>query len=57
MGDFSVDQRSYQNACKLLLILEEGNHSARLVGGCVRDRIMGLVPQDYDIATRDYKDL
>jgi poly(A) polymerase len=26
-------------------------HSAYLVGGCVRDLLLGLVPQDYDIAT------
>ena len=31
--------------------LRERGHSAYFVGGCVRDLLLGLVPQDYDIAT------
>lgn len=31
--------------------LERAGHRALLAGGCVRDRILGRVPQDYDIAT------
>ena len=31
--------------------LRESGHSAYLVGGCVRDLLLGLAPQDYDIAT------
>ena len=36
---------------KTLLTLETAGYEARLVGGCVRDALLGLVPQDYDICT------
>lgn len=35
----------------VLLRLEAAGFEAWLVGGCVRDRLMGLVPHDYDITT------
>src|SRR5205807_8438599 len=31
--------------------LRERKHSAYLVGGCVRDLLLGASPQDYDVAT------
>ena len=31
--------------------LEESGFSAHLVGGCVRDAVMGITPHDYDITT------
>ena len=31
--------------------LEAAGYEAYIVGGCVRDRIMGRVPKDYDITT------
>lgn len=31
--------------------MEDNGHEAFLVGGCVRDAMMGLVPKDYDICT------
>ncbi|HWE53011.1 MAG TPA: CCA tRNA nucleotidyltransferase [Bryobacteraceae bacterium] len=31
--------------------LREAGHAAYLVGGCVRDLLMGEVPMDYDVAT------
>jgi poly(A) polymerase len=31
--------------------LRKKGHEAYFVGGCVRDRVMKIVPQDYDIAT------
>lgn len=34
-----------------LLRLEEAGFEAWLVGGCVRDRLMGKTPHDYDITT------
>ncbi len=46
----SPDQ-GYEIARKALGILKEAGHEARLAGGCVRDRLLGLVPKDYDIAT------
>lgn len=35
----------------ILEILKEHNHQAFIVGGCVRDSIMGRTPGDWDIAT------
>ncbi len=40
-----------QNVMRILNILDENGHSAYLVGGCVRDSIMGKEPHDYDITT------
>ena len=31
--------------------LEKNNHNAYLVGGCVRDLIIGVDPKDWDVAT------
>jgi poly(A) polymerase len=31
--------------------LREAGHEALWAGGCVRDELLGLVPQDYDVAT------
>lgn len=39
------------NIQKVLDILHENNFEAYLVGGCVRDFLMGNVPKDYDITT------
>jgi len=38
-------------AVKILERLEEGGFSAYVVGGAVRDLLMGMHPHDYDIAT------
>lgn len=35
----------------ILQRLEQANYQAWLVGGCVRDGLMGLVPNDWDICT------
>lgn len=35
----------------LMEALERGGYEAYLVGGCVRDRQMGIAPHDYDITT------
>ena len=35
----------------ILTILEDAHHPAYLVGGAVRDTLMGIVPHDLDIAT------
>gem|GEM_PF-452695 len=42
---------AFDFACSLLLTLETAGFEARLVGGCVRDRLLGLEPKDYDITT------
>jgi len=31
--------------------LRAAGHQAYLAGGCVRDRLLGREPQDYDVAT------
>lgn len=36
---------------KILEILENGGYSAYIVGGCVRDVLMGKAPHDYDVCT------
>ena len=39
------------NAEKILHILEENGYEAYVVGGCVRDSILGRMPDDWDITT------
>jgi tRNA nucleotidyltransferase (CCA-adding enzyme) len=36
---------------EIIAILESNGHEAYLVGGCVRDALMGKTPKDYDICT------
>ena len=36
---------------KVLRLLKDGGHEGFLVGGCVRDSLMGKEPHDYDITT------
>lgn len=36
---------------EILHALREGGYQAYLVGGCVRDRLLGFTPGDYDICT------
>ena len=40
-----------QDAVWILNKLNEGGHEAYIVGGCVRDSILGRMPQDWDITT------
>lgn len=40
-----------QNALKVLRRLHEHDHAAYLVGGGVRDVLVGLTPKDFDVAT------
>ncbi|MBC7660086.1 MAG: CCA tRNA nucleotidyltransferase [Chitinophagaceae bacterium] len=42
---------NYQNARKIIDILEASGFEARMAGGCVRDRLLGITPKDYDVAT------
>lgn len=41
-----------ENALKVVLRLKEAGFEAYLVGGCVRDGMLGLTPKDFDVATR-----
>ena len=40
-----------QNALRVLYKLRDGGYQAFLVGGCVRDLLIGLEPKDFDVAT------
>lgn len=39
------------SAIQIVRRLREAGHDALFAGGCVRDRLLGQVPKDYDIAT------
>ncbi|HEY1088363.1 MAG TPA: poly(A) polymerase, partial [Archangium sp.] len=39
------------DAVRVLLRLRQHGYEAYLVGGCVRDLLIGLEPKDFDIAT------
>ena len=45
------DDDVYTAACAALATIEQAGGEARLAGGCVRDRLRGVAPKDYDIAT------
>ncbi len=38
-------------ALETIRVLQSRGHKALLVGGCVRDRLLGIEPQDYDVGT------
>ncbi len=40
-----------ENAASIVRALREAGHVAYFAGGCVRDELLGLTPQDYDVAT------
>ena len=39
-------------ACRLLDRLQQAGYDAYIVGGCVRDSLLGRIPDDWDICTR-----
>ncbi|MFC6670726.1 polynucleotide adenylyltransferase PcnB [Marinobacterium aestuariivivens] len=40
-----------ENALKVVHRLNDDGHEAYLVGGCIRDLLLGLRPKDFDVAT------
>jgi poly(A) polymerase len=42
---------NYLAALRIAQTLREHGHQAYFAGGCVRDLLLGLTPQDYDVAT------
>jgi len=46
-----VDDIVFQRALAVLKILRNNGHEAYLVGGCVRDILMAIKPEEYDIST------
>lgn len=52
-----MDQKQVpQNALAVMKRLEEAGYEAYLVGGCVRDLLLGRVPHDFDITTNALPD-
>ncbi len=47
----SESSRIEATARKVVARLQESGHEALYAGGCVRDRLRGVVPHDYDVAT------
>ena len=41
----------YNDAIDLLQALAQGGYESRLAGGCVRDRLLGIEPGDFDVAS------
>jgi poly(A) polymerase len=51
-SDHSISRNHIsQNALRVLYRLREGGFQAFLVGGCVRDLLLGLEPKDFDVVT------
>ena len=49
--DSTVNTTVRKNALKIIQKLRESGFEAYIVGGAVRDMILGIEPEDYDIAT------
>ncbi len=49
-----MSEENRQAAMKVIEILHEAGFQGLWAGGCVRDMLMGVEPQDYDIATDAY---
>ncbi len=49
--DESLSSARASLATALITALRAHRHKAYLVGGCVRDRLLGITPKDFDIAT------
>ncbi|MGD9108965.1 MAG: polynucleotide adenylyltransferase PcnB [Gammaproteobacteria bacterium] len=45
------EEQISQNALKVLRVLHNAGFDAYLVGGCVRDLLLGRMPKDFDIVT------
>src|SRR5258708_18145075 len=45
-----IDEKE-NSAMTIIARLRAAGFTAVLAGGCVRDRILGVIPKDYDIAT------
>ena len=50
-NSFMTEIRPPGGALQILGKLRDSGHRALLAGGCVRDHLMGLTPEDWDIAT------
>lgn len=46
-----ADEPEARRAAEVIARIRAAGHQALLVGGCVRDSLLGLAPREYDIAT------
>lgn len=46
-----------EDALNVVRALRGGGHTAYFAGGCVRDELLGISPQDYDVATDAHPDV
>lgn len=51
MGEAKPHPNNRAAARGIVAVLREAGHVAYFAGGCVRDELLGLNPQDYDVAT------
>ena len=51
MVSHSKDNPGYLAAREIVVALRAANYQAYFAGGCVRDLLLGLEPQDFDVAT------
>jgi len=49
--DPTLSRRRESLAIEIIRELRARGHQAYLVGGCVRDRLLGIIPKDYDVST------
>jgi poly(A) polymerase len=51
-AEHSISRRNISpNALRVLYRLREGGYESFLVGGCLRDLLLGVEPKDFDVAT------
>ena len=51
-AEHSISRKNISpNALRVLYRLREGGYQAFLVGGCLRDLLLGVEPKDFDVAT------
>lgn len=55
--NLSVSEQREALATQIIRELKARGHQAFLVGGCVRDRLLGIVPKDFDVSTDARPDL
>lgn len=46
-----MTKKMYEGAVEIVKVLQEAGHEALFSGGCVRDLLLDVEPNDYDIAT------
>ncbi|HNO79778.1 MAG TPA: CCA tRNA nucleotidyltransferase [Phycisphaerae bacterium] len=47
----AISSAEFEAAKSIIVTLKDHGHQALLAGGCVRDRLLGKTPKDYDVAT------